>query len=128
MRRATIVGLCFVLVLGLSVTSAHAADKASDLIVGKWEPKDTKQKGTVEFIPKDAKNTTEGKVLLKIEDPAGKVIEVNGTYKFTGDDKVEVELNFMGEKMKEELKVTVTKDELVTVDSKDKKETFKRVK
>jgi uncharacterized protein (TIGR03066 family) len=121
MRRATIVGLCFVLVLGLCVTSAQAADKASDLIVGKWEPKDTKQKGTVEF-------TKDNKVLLKIEGPDMKIIEVTGTYKFTGDDKVEVELNFMGEKMKEELKVTVTKDELVTVDSKDKKETFKRVK
>jgi uncharacterized protein (TIGR03066 family) len=121
MRRATIVGLCFVLVVGLYATSALAADKASDLIVGKWEPKDTKQKGTVEF-------TKDGKVNLKIEDPAGKVVEITGTYKFNGDDKVEVELNFMGEKMKEELKVTVTKDELTTVDSKDKKESFKRVK
>jgi uncharacterized protein (TIGR03066 family) len=91
------------------------------LIIGKWEPKDGKQKGTVEF-------TKDNKVLLKIEGPDMKVIEVTGTYKFNGDEKVEVELNFMGEKMKEELKVTVTKDELTTIDSKDKKEIFKRVK
>ncbi len=123
MRRATTVGLCFVLVLGLCAVSARAADKASDLIVGKWEPKDTKQKGTVEF-------TKDNKVLLKIEDPAGKVIEITGTYKFIGttEDKIEVELTFMGEKMKEELTITVTKDELTTIDSKDKKESFKKVK
>ncbi len=120
MRRATMVGLCFVLVFGLCAVSAQAADKASDLIVGKWEPKDTKQKGTVEF-------TKDGKVLLKIEDDKGKVHDITGTYKFTGEDKVEVELTFMGEKMKEELKVTATKDELTTVDSKDKKEVFKKV-
>jgi len=124
------VGLCCVLLFGLSAVSAQEKkappegtnnNKASELIVGKWEPKEGKQKGTVEF-------TKDNKVLLKIEDPAGKVIEVNGTYTFKGDDKIEVELTFMGEKMKEELKVTVTKDELVTVDSKDKKETFKKVK
>jgi uncharacterized protein (TIGR03066 family) len=126
MRTAYLASGLSVLALALLLAPARAeekkADKPQDLIVGKWVPakESDKEKGTVEF-------TKDGKVILKLME-GDKKIDINGTYKFITDDKVEVELDFMGEKKKETLKVKVTKDELTSVDEKDREEKFKRAK
>ncbi len=126
MRNLYLTGGLSVLAVAVLLAPAWAeekkADKPQDLIVGKWIPaqEKDKEKGTVEF-------TKEGKVLLKLME-GDKKFDINGTYKFTSDDKMEVELDFMGEKKKETLKVKVTKDELTTVDEKDREEKFKRAK
>jgi uncharacterized protein (TIGR03066 family) len=91
-------------------------DKPQDLIVGKWTPvNEEKVKVVLEF-------TKDGKISVK----AGGMAVNEGTYKFATDDKLEVE--FTGEAKKETLTVKVTKDELTTTDSTNKKETFKRMK
>jgi uncharacterized protein (TIGR03066 family) len=127
MRTACLASGLSVLALAMLLAPARAeekkkADKPQDLIVGKWVPakESDKEKGTVEF-------TKDGKVILKLME-GDKKIDINGTYKFITDDKVEVELDFMGEKKKETLKIKVTKDELTSVDEKDREEKFKRAK
>jgi uncharacterized protein (TIGR03066 family) len=126
MRTAYLASVLSVLALAMLLAPARAkekkADKPQDLIVGKWVPakESDKEKGTVEF-------TKDGKVILKLME-GDKKIDINGTYKFITDDKVEVELDFMGEKKKETLKIKVTKDELTSVDEKDREEKFKRAK
>jgi len=126
MRIAYRIGVLSLLALSLLLSPASAAEKkdekAKDLIVGKWAPTDDKAKDKVvlEF-------TKDGKIILTITDD-GKKMEVKGTYKFTADDKMETEIEFMGEKKKETLTVTVTKDELTTIDEGKKKDIFKRVK
>ncbi len=128
MRTASPIGLCGLFVLGLCLSSAVAApddkkeEKAKDLIVGQWIPtqEKDKDKAVLEF-------TKDGKVILKVTD-GGKTVELAGTYKFLGEDKIEVELALGNDKKKETLKVKVTKDELTTTDSKDKVDTFKRGK
>jgi len=128
MRIANLAGVLSLLVLGLSLPAAPApekkADKPQDLILGKWRAEDakTKEDVVIEF-------TKDGKVLVKKTTDDGKTAEVGGVYKFAADDKIDVEIDFgEGQKKKETLTVKVTKDELTTTDSKDKKETFKRVK
>jgi uncharacterized protein (TIGR03066 family) len=126
MRIAYLTALVSVLALGLLLAPARAddkkGDKPKDLIVGKWVPEKVEkgQEGSLEF-------TKDGKIVAKFT-ADGKTIEFGGTYKFTADDKMEIELEFMGQKKKETLTVKVTKDELITTDEKDKKETFKRAK
>src|SRR5437660_224195 len=121
MRIAYRVGVLSLFALGLMLSPASAAekkaDKPKDLIVGKWAPNDekTKDKVVIEF-------TKDGKVLVTATED-GKKMEIKGTYKFATDDKVDIEMDFMGEKKKETMTVKVTKDELTTTDSKDKKET-----
>ncbi len=121
MRNASLAGVLCVLVLGLAVPAAPApekADKPKDLIVGKWLPDGDKDKPIIEFT-KDGKVTVSGT-------QGDKKFEAKGTYTFAKgkDNVVEVEID----KTKDTLTVTVTKDQLTTVDSKGKKETFKRVK
>jgi uncharacterized protein (TIGR03066 family) len=131
MRIASLAAVLSLFALALLLSPALADDKkddkkeekAKDLIVGKWVPTDENAKKagiTIEF-------TKDGKVQVK-----GKFndqnIEFNGTYKFTGDEKMEIELTIGEEKKKDSVTVKVTKDELTTTDSKDKKETFKRAK
>jgi len=122
MRIVILVGVLSLLALGLTLSPACAADKAKDLIIGKWTPTEEKAKDkfTLEF-------TKDGKIII-MADEGGKKVEVKGTYKFTADDKVDIEIEFMGQKKKDTLTVTVTKDELTTVDGDKKKDTFKRVK
>jgi uncharacterized protein (TIGR03066 family) len=126
MRTAYLASVSSVLALALLLAPARAeekkADKPQDLIVGKWVPSKEadKDKGTIEF-------TKDGKVILKLME-GDKKIDINGTYKFITDEKIEVELDFMGEKKKETLKIKVTKDELTSVDEKDREEKFKRAK
>jgi uncharacterized protein (TIGR03066 family) len=134
MRTALLFGLCGLFALGLLVAPAQADDKKpddkakdkavegkpQDLIIGKWTPTKEKDELTLEF-------TKDGKVNIKGKQ-GGKDLEINGTYKFDGDDKINVELNFGGQTKKDTLKVKVTKDELTTTDSMDKTDTFKRAK
>jgi uncharacterized protein (TIGR03066 family) len=109
-----------VLVVGaVGLTAARAADKPEELIVGKWAP--AKAKGTVEF-------TKNGKVVLTGKDDDGKAFEVSGTYKFVGDDALEVVLTVQGESKKDRLTVKVGKDDLSLTDSKKRTETFKRAR
>jgi uncharacterized protein (TIGR03066 family) len=128
--RISLAATLSLLVFGLCLSAARAEDKkdekkdekAKDLIVGKWNPDDEKAKDklTLEF-------TKDGKVLIK-GDLGGNAVDASGTYKFLGDDKMEIEISFMGETKKETVGVKVTKDELTTTDSKDMKHTFKRIK
>jgi len=121
MRIAYLAGVLGLLALSLPAAPApDKADKPKDLIVGKWMPDKDKDNVTLEFAK-------DGKLVVKQGD-GDKKVEISGTYKFVKDDTMDVELDFMGKKMKETLTVTVAKDELTTVDSKGKKETFKRVK
>jgi uncharacterized protein (TIGR03066 family) len=107
---------------------SSAADKNKDMIVGKWEPADTKDKkgsAVVEF--------TKGGD-LKISVKAGEMnIDIKGTYKFIDDDTVEitVEAPFGGkdEKKSEKLKIKSIKgDEMVIINPQGKEEKMKRVK
>ena len=126
MRIATLAGVLSLFALGLTLSLAAAADKgdkAKDLIVGKWTPTSDKEKGKffIEF-------TKDGKLIrTKVEN--GKTTESKGTYKFTADGKVETEqVDSAGQKMKDTLTITVTKDELTAIDSKTRMDTFTRVK
>ena len=122
MRTLSLAGLLGILaLLSIGFTPAHAADKAKDLIVGKWEINKENQKGTIEF-GKD--NTLKARIKADDND-----INITGTYKFLDDDTIEVEMTIMGGSRKHKLKVTVTKDELKTEDPDNgKKDTLKRVK
>jgi uncharacterized protein (TIGR03066 family) len=117
MRLRPVAALTVLALLALAVTPALAADKPQDLIIGKWQPADAKEKANLEFL-KDGK--------LKI---GSEQFMLDGTYKFLDDKTLEVKISFMGQEKAVKLNVTVTKDELTTQETgKDKKETFKRVK
>jgi len=104
---------CLALLAGANFASAQ---KPEELIIGKWELADPKEKMTVEF-------QKGGKLLLEAP-----MVKFEGTYKFLNDTEMEVALTFGGETKKEKLKVKVTKDELITTDSENKVDKFKRVK
>ena len=109
------------LVFMIGLAPARAADKAKDLIVGKWESEKDKQKFTVEFA-KDGKMSISGKM-------GDMELVIKGTYRFTADDILEVTLEFMGEKKTEKLTVTkIDKDAMTLVDEKKEEDKFKRVK
>ena len=83
----------------------------------KWQPvKEDKHELILEF-KKDGTLKVEAK-------KEGKAID--GKYKFTKDDEMEVEMTFMGETKKETMTVKVTKEELTTKDTKDTKDTEDR--
>jgi uncharacterized protein (TIGR03066 family) len=118
------------LVLGLAGISA-ADEKKDDKkteetkkkLVGVWiaqEGGDMPAGSTLEFV-KDGKL----KVAVKIED---KTIEVEGTYEFTDADTLKVtSKDPEGKERSEKIKISKLSDsELVTVDEKDKKDTFKK--
>jgi uncharacterized protein (TIGR03066 family) len=111
---------CLVLVVAAAAGAAEEAkDKPKDLIVGKWQPvKEDKHELILEF-KKDGTLKVEAK-------KEGKAID--GKYRFTKDDEMEVEMSFMGETRKDTLTVKVTREALTTKDSKGKEETFKKVK
>lgn len=125
MRVARFAALAAVAVLlNSSAALLHADDKAKDLIVGKWEPtkKEDGVKAVIEF-------TTDGKVKI-VASAQGQEFKLDGTYKFTDDNNMEVTVEFMGNKDTKKVKVVkVTKDELVTLDDgKKEEEKFKKVK
>jgi len=99
-------------------------DKPKELIIGVWEIQDKDAKGTMEF-KKDG-------TLVQVVEIAGMKLTANGTYKFVEEDVIETEIKPPVEgapSQKEKVKVTkVTKDELVTKDSKGKEDKFKRAK
>ena len=110
------------IVLLIGPAAVLAADKPKDLIVGKWEPLSENGKGFVAEFTKDGKVVITGK-------KDGQDLKVEGTYKFLSDDEMELNLEFMGEKKTEKLKITkIDKDEMVTSDSTQKEEKFKRLK
>ena len=132
MRVARLAALAsLVVLLTSSAALLHAADKAKDLIVGKWEPTELPKgvKVTIEF-------TKEGKIAIT-GSAEGKEFKGAGTYKFTDDDTMETEIEFMGQKESSKTKIVkITKDEMVTKDepkkgkekAEIKEEKFKRVK
>jgi uncharacterized protein (TIGR03066 family) len=129
MRIAYRVGVLNLLALALLLAPARAqekkedakGDKPKDLIVGKWKHESENAKDiTLEF-------TKDGKILIKGE-LDGNVVNATGSYKFVADDKMDIDIEFMGEKKQETLTVEVTKDKLTTTDGKETKHTFKRAK
>jgi uncharacterized protein (TIGR03066 family) len=114
------IALLSLLALGLMLSPTWAAqkkDQAKELIVGKWKPDGKgKEKWTLAF-------TEDGQFIISGETD-GKKVELKGTYKFTGDDKIETDVD----KKKETITVIVTKDDLTTLDSRKNSDTFKRVK
>ena len=114
----------FVLIVAFTAAPLHAADKAKDLIVGKWEPTKAPEgvKVVIEF-------TKDGKV--QITGTADKKdIKLEGKYKFLDDDTMETTFNRTGKEETRKTKIIkISKDELVTKDEGDKnEEAFKRVK
>src|SRR5437016_4853194 len=80
---------CLVCLLAGACTEARAEDKPKDLIVGKWEPADAKQKGlTIEF-------TKDGKVKINVSKDEFK-LNLDGTYKFVSDNEFEVSIQGPG--------------------------------
>lgn len=127
MRRIYLTGLCLAVLGVLSAVAPATAQekdqaKTKDLIVGKWTLVKSEQeiKGTLEF-------TKDGKVKISFTPPEGEAVSVEGTYKVTAEDKIEVELESMEKKQTESLTVKVTKEELTTTDSRGQTVTFKRV-
>jgi uncharacterized protein (TIGR03066 family) len=112
--------LCLVaLLLCLCPLLAAGADpKPKELIVGKWEPINQKEKSILEF-------KADGKLVMMI---GADTFEAK--YKFTADDEIVVELTIPGadKGAVEKLKVKVTKDELITIDSRKIEEKLRRIK
>ena len=121
--RAMLVGLAAaVLVAGLGgvADGRQPAKIDSKLLLGKWQPKEAEGKDfTVEFL-KDGK-------LAFVAKLGEKELKLDGTYKLEGD-KLSFKLSFGGED-KEEVRTvhSLTKTELVSSDSKGKKDTLVRV-
>jgi uncharacterized protein (TIGR03066 family) len=116
------------LLLGLTALASgddkKPGDKAAnkEKLVGVWEPqgKDTPPGATLEF-------TKDGKIKVHFEDK-GQVRNIDGTYKVDGET-LTVTFRMGDQERKEKLKIkALTDQELVTVGSKGKAETFKRKK
>jgi uncharacterized protein (TIGR03066 family) len=110
-----LLAVCLALVL---VGIGYAQPKASEAIVGKWEPQDPNAKGkaTLEFLK-------DGKMKIAFGD-----IMIDGTYKFVSDDTMEVKMTFGGETKTEKIKVKVSDKEMEFTPSNGKTEKFSRLK
>src|SRR5262249_192821 len=85
-----------------------------DLIIGKW--KASEKKGGVE-LSATVEFSKEGRVKL---DMGG--ISVTGKYKFIDDNTFEQEIEVLGKKVTEKVKIeSLTKDKMVTIDKEGKK-------
>jgi uncharacterized protein (TIGR03066 family) len=107
------------LVCLLPLFAACGGSKPKDLIIGKWEAADEKEKGvSMEYKPDGTLTVSMGP------------IKMDAKYKFTADEDMEVEMNMPGlkEPIKQKLKVKVSKDEMSTTDEKGKVDKFKRAK
>lgn len=110
-----------VLLVCVGLTSADEKIDAKKLI-GKWEPGQEKKDGKVVLEIMD-----KGKLSISIT-VGEKTQKVDGTYKLDGN-KLDVELAFGDNKIKETLTVLkLTDTEMTTKDSKGKEETMKKVK
>ena len=117
------------LVLAFS-TSLFADDKpktVAEKLIGKW-----KLVKSGEDLPEGVAATLElmkeGKLKLSITF-MGQTKLIDGTYKLENDKKINVVMTD-GEKEKKETMTIekLTEDELITIDDKDKKDEFKRIK
>jgi uncharacterized protein (TIGR03066 family) len=89
-------------------------------LIGKWEPTKAEDKAVLEIKDK-------GKLVLSVTINE-KTQQIEGTYKLDGN-KLEVELTFGDNKIKETLTIIKLSDkEMTTKDSKGKEETMKKVK
>ncbi len=86
-----------------------------ELIVGKWDSLDAKEKGSVEF----GKDGT-------VEVIDGQAGPLKGTYTFLDDKNIEIVLDMGGTKVTEKLKVEVGPDQLVTTNQGNAVKKFKR--
>src|SRR5262245_63214587 len=117
-------------VFGVALCLSACASKPKDLIIGKWEPTDSAEKGTLEFAKDGTMKMGTGP------------ISIQAKYKFIDDQTMEVEMeNPLGglgagaggvqvqipKTITSRVKVSVTKDELTTTDDKGKTTKFKRV-
>jgi uncharacterized protein (TIGR03066 family) len=108
----------------LASTLLFAEEKEKDLIVGKWEPaKEVKRVSIVLEFTKD------GKLKMDISS-GGQGLTLEGTYKFTDDTTMQIDLDLADKKELKKVKVVkVTKDELVLKDEgKEEEEKYKKVK
>ncbi len=124
MRVLSLVG-----VAALALLISSCGNKPKDLIIGKWEATDDKDKGVVEFNKDGTFKITSGP------------FSMNGTYKFVDDNTIEMEMDNplaggvdmpsvpggvkidLPKKITTKSKVKVTKDELTMTElDKDGKE------
>jgi uncharacterized protein (TIGR03066 family) len=147
MRAA--LGCAAVLALAAGLSLAGQAKVDVKKLAGKWEPapegepekKDKKEKKekkeagpppgpalVLEFVA-DPKLPNEGKVALTVT-TGGRTDQAGGTYKFDpAEGKLNVVLKVGDKEVKDTLTVkSLTDTELVTVDSKEKAEAFRRKK
>jgi len=122
MRRLVALSL-FVLV---SAVAAQETAKSSnkELIVGKWRaevPQDA-PKEAVELTPV-VEFKKDGGLVIEI----GKLLKLEGKYRFLNESDLELEIEVMGKKDAKKIKVEVTKDTLSTTDEKGKVEKMKRI-
>jgi uncharacterized protein (TIGR03066 family) len=112
---------------GLAVADEKKDDKKTEetkkKLVGVWiaqEGGDMPAGSTLEFV-KDGKL----KITVKVGD---KTIDVEGTYEITGEETLKVtSKDPEGKERTEKIKITkLSESELVTLDEKDKKDTFKK--
>jgi len=99
-----------------------ADPKPQEAIVGKWGPQDPRAKGkaSIEFFK-------DGKVKAVFSDITGHII-VNGTYKFVGEDTVEVKLTIGNDAKTTKAKVKVTDKEMEFTPSGGATEKYNRLK
>jgi len=122
MRESQSAFVAVVFVTLAALPPALGADKPKELIIGKWAPASGAGKGFVAEFTKDGKVVITGK-------KDDQDVKFEGSYKFVSDDDMELTLDAMGEKITEKLKIAkIDKDEMVTVDSMQKEEKFKRLK
>ena len=101
----------------MGVHSLLAQKKAAELLVGQWEPiEQDKIKVVIEF-------TRDGKLLISIGEKT-----LRGTYRLLDDSNVEVTIDVEGKPQTEKLQVFFSQNEMTTVDSRGKKDTFRRIK
>jgi uncharacterized protein (TIGR03066 family) len=103
----------------------RAADEQIDIkkLYGKWELAEAKkgQSMTLEFKEDMTIHLTVGET--------GKEVKLEGKYVVSENNRLDVELKYMDENIKEALTIKkLTTDELVTEDSKGKSETMRKKK
>ncbi|MCS7016627.1 MAG: hypothetical protein NZM42_10990 [Gemmatales bacterium] len=105
-----------IVVLALVVPEVNGQGKLTQDLAGKWQPVDEdKLKIVVEF-------TRNGLLRIVIDER-----QIEGTYRVISDNEIEVSLTLEDKKLTEKLSVSINGDQMVTVDSKGKKDVFRRI-
>jgi uncharacterized protein (TIGR03066 family) len=110
---------CLVCLVCLLIASCGPKTNSKELIVGKWSGtnRDTKSALSIDFT-KDGKVTREG---------GG--VSMPGTYKWTDNDHVEIDLTLpTGKSLKEKNKVDITADKLTLANEQGTTLDFARVR